>query len=203
MNIKVFSVGPFMQNTLVISSESECILLDPGFIDSSISDYISQEKLKVIGIIGTHAHLDHVGAVSFYMEKYKVEFSLSEKELPVLDYAPTSAAQYGFPFSGIPEISRFLKENDTVTVGSSDFSVIETPGHTPGGICFYKDGFLLAGDTLFAGSIGRTDLPGGDHETILKSLEILKKLPDETVVYCGHGPETTIGREKKSNPYLN
>lgn len=206
LQVKEFTKGPFFQHPLVVFDDKsqEGFFVDLGYDDGEIVEFINQEKLKMVGIYNTHAHIDHIGATKTFQNEFDVPFYMGVNEQMVLDYAPTSAATYNFPFAGAPKVSGELKDGDKFQVGEFFFEVISTPGHTPGGICFFcpTEEILLAGDTLFAGSIGRTDLPGGDHETILKSLEKLKQLPPNTIVYCGHGETTTIGQEVASNPFL-
>lgn len=206
--VQEFTTGPFFQHPLVVFDEQsrEGFFVDLGFDDGQIEGFVTDAQLKMIGIYNTHAHVDHVSATKYFQEKYSsLPFYIGVRESVVLDHAPISASHYGFPYHGNPEVSGELKEGDIIKVGSYSFTVIETPGHTPGGVCFYCEQakVLLAGDTLFAGSIGRTDLPGGDYATIMRSLEKLKKLPEDTTVYCGHGDTTTIGQECKSNPFLS
>ena len=156
-------------------------------------------------LLNTHCHLDHVFGNRFVSETYGLTLQLHEIEKQVLAFAPTSGLMYNMPFDNYAGDYILLKEGDTVLLGSDELRVIEAPGHSPGHICFYcaKQNFIIAGDVLFQRSIGRTDLPGGNHETLLKNIrEKLFVLPDETVVYSGHGDSTTIGEEKMYNPYL-
>jgi glyoxylase-like metal-dependent hydrolase (beta-lactamase superfamily II) len=205
IKVEVYTAGAFAQHPLLIWDDisKEAFLLDPGAFDASIEQKIEELNLKVKGIINTHAHLDHIGAVMHFKRKYNVELWMHPGEEMVLGYASESGRMFGVPDIEVPTIDHLIKEGDKLYLGEHEFIVIETPGHTPGGVCFYTPGHIFVGDTLFAGSIGRTDLPGGDYPTIMKSLEKFLHIPDETVVYSGHGPETTIGHEKKTNPYLS
>ena len=156
-------------------------------------------------LLNTHCHLDHVFGNKFVAETYKLTLQLHEKEKLMLDFAPASGLMYEMPFDNYTGEFIFLKAGDKIMIGQDELAVIEAPGHSPGHICFYcaKQNFLIGGDVLFQRSIGRTDLPFGNHEQLIKNIkEKLFVLPDETVVYSGHGPATTIGEEKKENPYL-
>jgi len=156
-------------------------------------------------LLNTHCHLDHVFGNKFVAETYGLTLQLHEKEKAVLAFAPTSGLMYNMPFDNYSGEFILLKEGDKISLGKDELEIIETPGHSPGSICFYcsKQNFVISGDVLFQRSIGRTDLPGGDHQTLLKSIrQKLFVLPDETVVYNGHGNSTLIGEEKKYNPFL-
>lgn len=205
IKVEVFTAGAFAQHPLLIWDDKtkEGFLLDPGFLDPTIEQKVEEHKVRVKGIINTHAHLDHIGAIEHFKRKYGVELWMHKAEEFVLGYASESGRMFGVPDIEVPSIDHEIKEGDKLYLGEHEFIVIETPGHTPGGVCFYTKGHIFVGDTLFAGSIGRTDLPGGDYPTIMKSLEKFLHIPDDTVVYSGHGPETTIGQEKKTNPYLS
>lgn len=205
ISVAVFTAGAFAQHPLLIWDDvsKEAFILDPGFFDSGIEKKIEELGLTPKGIINTHAHLDHIGAVQYFKKKYDLKLWMHPNEQFVLDYADASAQMFGMPPVEVPTIDHEIKEGDKLYLGEHEFLVIETPGHTPGGVCFYTEGHIFVGDTLFAGSIGRTDLPGGDSATIMQSLHKLLNIPDETIVYSGHGPETTIGHEKKTNPYLS
>src|SRR5207342_991496 len=160
--------------------------------------FITQSSLQPKMLLNTHCHLDHVFGNKFTAEMYGLTLQLHEKEKMLLDYAPTSGLMYNMPFDNYAGVYIYLKEGDIIKLGEDELRVIEAPGHSPGHICFYcaKQNFIISGDVLFNRSIGRTDLPGGDHQTLLKNIrEKLFVLPDETIVYSGHGPETTIGAE--------
>ncbi len=211
LKIKSFVFSPIQENTYLLYNEfNDCMIIDPGCYFPEEKDelkaFITQSNLKPTMLLNTHCHLDHVFGNKFIAETYGLILQLHEKEKKLLDYAPTSGLMYNMPFDNYTGDYIFLKENDLVKMGDDELAVIEAPGHSLGHICFYcaKQNFIISGDVLFNRSIGRTDLPGGNHQTMLKNIrEKLFVLPDETVVYSGHGPETTIGEEKKYNPFLN
>ncbi len=211
LKIRSFVFSPIQENTYLLYNEfNECIIIDPGCYfpeeQDELKGFITQSALKPRMLLNTHCHLDHVFGNKYIAETYKLTLHLHEKEKVLLDYAPTSGLMYNMPFDNYKGEYIYLKQGDKVNLGADELQVIEAPGHSPGHICFYceKQHFIISGDVLFNRSIGRTDLPGGDHETLLKNIrEKLFVLPDETKVYSGHGPETTIGEEKKYNPFLS
>ncbi len=211
LQIKSFEFSPIQENTYILSNEfNDCLIIDPGCYYDDEKDalltYIDKMDLRPQMLLNTHCHLDHVFGNKFVAEKFALTLQLHKNEKFVLDFAPKSGLMYNLPFDNYIGEFIFLKEGDTIKLGSDELKVIEAPGHSPGHICFYceKQHFIISGDVLFNRSIGRTDLPGGDHETLLKNIrEKLFVLPDETVVYSGHGPSTTIGDEKKYNPFLS
>ena len=172
----------------------------------ALKTFIEDDKLKPVLLLNTHCHLDHVFGNKFIAEKYSLTLHLHEKEQQVLAFAPTSGLMYNMPFDNYTGEFLLLKEGDIIKLGDDELKVIEAPGHSPGSVCFYctAQNFVIGGDVLFQRSIGRTDLPGGSHETLLKNIrQKLLVLPEETIVYSGHGLPTTIGEEKKYNPFLN
>ena len=210
LKIKSFVFSPIQENTYLLYNEfNACLIIDPGCYFPEEKDelkaFITQSGIKPQMLLNTHCHLDHVFGNKFVAETFGLTLQLHEKEKKLLDYAPTSGLMYNMPFDNYAGDYIYLKEGDLVKLGEDELAVIEAPGHSPGHICFYcaKQHFIISGDVLFNRSIGRTDLPGGNHQTLLKNIrEKLFVLPDETVVYSGHGPETTIGEEKKYNPFL-
>lgn len=211
LKIKSFVFSPIQENTyLLYNAHNECMIIDPGCYfpeeKDELKGFITQSGLIPRMLLNTHCHLDHVFGNKFIAETYSLTLQLHAKEKMLLDYAPTSGLMYNMPFDNYTGDYLFLKEGDLIKLGEDELAVIEAPGHSPGHICFYcaKQNFIISGDVLFNRSIGRTDLPGGDHDALIKNIkEKLLILPDETVVYSGHGPETTIGEEKKYNPFLN
>lgn len=208
--IKFFTFNPIGENTYILYNESkDCIIIDPGCYfeeeNEKLKDFITQNELNPTQLLNTHCHLDHVFGNKMIAERYQLTLQIHEKEKVVLSFAPTSGLMYNLPFDSYEGDFILLKEGDTLLLGQDELKVIEVPGHSPGSICFYcaKQHFLIGGDVLFQGSIGRTDLPLGDHETLLHHIKSkLLVLPEETVVYSGHGLPTTIGAEKANNPFL-
>lgn len=209
--IQSFTFSPIQENTYLLFDEfKECIIIDPGcYFDEekeTLKTFIEENNLIPKLLMNTHCHLDHVFGNKFVAETYGLTLQLHEKEKAVLAFAPTSGLMYNMPFDNYSGEYIVLKEGDKISLGDDELSVIEAPGHSPGSICFYcaKQNFVISGDVLFQRSIGRTDLPGGDHQTLLNSIrQKLFVLPDATIVYNGHGNSTFIGEEKKHNPYLN
>lgn len=211
MKIKQFTFNPFQENTYIIwDNTKECLIIDPGCYEDyekkSIKSFILENKLIPVKLINTHCHIDHIFGNRFLMETWNINLHMSNEDLPILLSAHEVAKNYGFhnyEESPVPEI--FLEDGFEIKFGESSLDVLLTPGHSPGHICLLSKlhKFIIAGDVLFNGSIGRTDLPGGDFDTLLQSIQKkLMILEDETIVYCGHGPSTTIGKEKQSNPFL-
>ena len=202
--IKILTVGPLEENTvLLIDDETkETVIIDPGAEGEKILTEL--KDLKPVCILATHGHLDHIGQVGFLKEQFNIHFYMNEKDSFLISNNIFPGFAEMLKAVPCPDPDFNLKEGDKISFGRQELTVIETPGHTPGGICFYseKEKYLVAGDTLFRGSVGRTDLPGGDEKELLRSLKKLTELPDDTVVICGHGPNTTIGEEKRSNPYI-
>ncbi len=204
-----FVFNPFQENTYIIYDETnECAIIDPGCYEKEeqqeLSDFIDDHSLHVKFLLNTHCHIDHVLGNSFVKDKYKVQLSVNKIEEPYLRAVVTYAPNYGFNKYESSEPDAYLDENDIVNIGNQKLSVIFVPGHSPGHIAFYHEESksLISGDVLFYNSIGRTDLPGGNHNTLINSIhEKLFTLPDDVIVYPGHGQETTIGFEKKTNPF--
>jgi len=211
LQIKSFVFSPIQENTYLLHNElKECIIIDPGcyFDDekNTLQDFITKSGLKPKMLLNTHCHLDHVFGNKFVSETYGLTLHLHEKEKQVLSFAPASGLMYNMPFDNYSGEFILLKEGDKIVLGTDELEVIEAPGHSPGSICFYckKQQFIIGGDVLFQRSIGRSDLPGGNHQTLLNSIrQKLFVLPDETKVYSGHGDPTSIGEEKLYNPFLN
>ncbi|MGD9731191.1 MAG: MBL fold metallo-hydrolase [Desulfamplus sp.] len=205
MIIKTLEVGPIMANCYIVGCENtkEAVVIDPGDDADEILMTLAKYNLKVKYLINTHGHFDHVGANKRMKEVTKADIMIHPEDEPMLSQLGRSAASFGLFAENSPEADKHLKDGDEVTFGDITLNVMHTPGHSRGGICLYTDGHVFVGDTLFYGSIGRTDLPGGNYNTLIASIkEKLFTLPDNTVVHTGHGPETTILRERKTNPFL-
>jgi glyoxylase-like metal-dependent hydrolase (beta-lactamase superfamily II) len=210
LSIKSFEFSPIQENTYILYNEfNECLVIDPGcYFEEECNElalFVEKNDLKPKMLLNTHCHLDHVFGNKFISEKFDLTLQLHEGEVPVLQFAPTSGLMYNLPFDNYTGSFEYLQEGDVLKLGTDELLVLFTPGHSPASISFYcaAQGFLISGDVLFRQSIGRTDLPGGNYETLITSIkEKLLVLPDETVVYSGHGAPTTIGYEKRNNPYL-
>ncbi len=207
MIVRKITNGPFQQNCYLIGdTETKTgMIIDPGSEPEKISSEIFHLGLSVRDVFNTHGHIDHIGAVESLRRSLGILFHLHPNDEPLVQKADQYAAMFSLPFDAIPAIDRYLQDQDVFMIGNLKMKVIHIPGHTPGCCGFYFSGgnAVFSGDTLFRESIGRTDLPGGNHEMILKSIrEKLFALPGETVVYPGHGPETTIGHEKNNNPFM-
>jgi hydroxyacylglutathione hydrolase len=204
---EIIPVGPLQCNCSVIGDETsrEGIVIDPGDDVQQILDLVEKHKLQVKQIVITHAHIDHVGGAMKLRAATGAPILLNQNDYALLKMLDMQAAWVGMRSPGKVEIDHSLEPADTVKVGSLAAQVLHTPGHTEGSVCLYfpAENKLIAGDTLFAGSIGRTDLPGGSYEKILHSIhDRVLALPDETIVVPGHGPVTTVGEERENNPFL-
>ena len=208
--IKVLTFNPVQENTYVLYNEhNDCIIIDPGcYADEEkgeLKSFIAKNRLQPKMLLNTHCHLDHVFGNKYIAEEYKLTLRIHKNEEQLLQMAPASGLMFNLPFDNYQGTLIFLKEGDVVSLLNDTLKVIEAPGHSPGSICFYceKQNFIIGGDVLFQNSIGRTDLPGGSHEDLVRNIkEKLFKLPENVKVYPGHGPETTIGEEMKFNPFL-
>jgi len=203
--IKKLEVGPIMANCFILGCEStkEAVVIDPGDDADRILMELSKAGLIVKYLINTHGHFDHVGANKRMKEVTGAQLAIHPDDEPMLAELSRSALMFGLSAQNSPPADILLKNGDEISFGDITLQVMHTPGHSKGGICLYTKGHLFAGDTLFAGSIGRTDLPGGDYDTLISSIkEKLLGLDEDTIVYTGHGPETTIGNEKRMNPFL-
>jgi glyoxylase-like metal-dependent hydrolase (beta-lactamase superfamily II) len=204
--------NPFQENTYVVYDETgECVIFDPGCFEAhekqALRKKIEELNLRPVRLINTHCHLDHVFGNKFVAETYKLPLEIHALEGPVLASVPMVCQMYGLPLpEESPEPGKFLKEGETITFGNTVLKMLFTPGHSPGSLSFYcaEDKFVIAGDVLFYGSIGRTDLPGGDHDTLINAIKTqLLPLGDDITVHPGHGPATRMGYERKNNPFLN
>lgn len=204
MIIHSATVGPFEENCYLIADESsrDAVLVDPGDEPARLIKLVEDAGVTLRAIWLTHAHLDHIGGIAGVTRKWNVPVYLHPADAPVYAFGERSAAMYGIPFEQPAPPNRELGEGDTLSVGSVEFTVWHVPGHAPGHVVFLANGVMLGGDLLFAGSIGRVDLPLSDPRAMQRSLDRLASLPDETTVYPGHGPATTLADERVSNPFL-
>ena len=210
ITIQGFTFNPFEENTYLLYDETkECVIIDPGCSNKTereeLVDFIQSEGLKPVRLLNTHCHIDHVFGNAFIAKKYNLGLEIHREDLQTLHSLPQVSHLYGLNAEESVEPSVFLNEGDQIKFGNSLLDIVFTPGHSPGSICFisHADKLVVGGDVLFHGSIGRTDLPGGDHQTLLSSIrEKLFVLEDDYTVFSGHGSETNIGFEKKNNPFL-
>jgi hydroxyacylglutathione hydrolase len=210
LHIKSFTFNPFQENTYLIYDDSnEATLIDPGCFTpaekKTLEDFIHSNNLRVTQLLNTHCHIDHVLGNAWAAKKFGIQLKIHPNESSVLKSVEVYAPSYGFHGYEASEAEGFLEEGQEIKVGSESLSVIFVPGHSPGHLVFYHEASkrCIGGDTLFKGSIGRTDLPGGNHSLLLEKIKNqLFVLPEETVVFPGHGPETTIGFEKVYNPFV-
>lgn len=205
MIIKELPVGPIMANCFILGCEEtfESVVIDPGDEADKILLSLAELKLKVKYILNTHCHFDHVGGNRRMKEVTGAEILIHSLDAPMLTHMGEAASGFGLRIEESPPPDRELAEGDVVSFGRIDLKVIHTPGHSPGGVSFFAGDSVFVGDTLFAGSIGRTDFPGGNYDTLIASVrEKLFVLGDDVNVYCGHGPQTTIGQEKRFNPFF-
>jgi len=210
IQIKSFTFSPIQENTYILYNEhKECIIIDPGcyFEEEkwALKTFIDDHKLIPVMLLNTHCHLDHVFGNKFISGTFELIPTIHPLEKELLAYAPISGLMYEMPFDHYEGGVAYLEAGQIIRLGSDQLAVLFTPGHSPGSVSFYckQQSFVISGDVLFKNSIGRTDLPGGNHEILIKSIkEELLILPDETIIYSGHGSPTNIGNEKKSNPFL-
>jgi hydroxyacylglutathione hydrolase len=209
--IKFYTFNPFAENTYIVADETtrEAIIFDPGCYSTNdrqkLKKYIDDNNLTVKRLINTHCHLDHVFGNTWVTETYGVAVECHRNEVPVMARAHVAGAMYGTPMPPQPEPTLFIEDGDVITLGNLTLEVILAPGHSPGSLCFYNatDNYLIGGDVLFFRSIGRTDLPLGNYEQLIHSIQTrIMTLPDEVTVYSGHGQPTTIGYERYNNPFL-
>lgn len=210
IQIKKFTFNPFQENTYVLYDDTKsCIIVDPGCYNQAeredLDQFIKDYELRPERLLNTHAHIDHVLGNKHVADKYQLGLELYQSSYDMLDLAARSAQVYGVPYDGSPEPTNYIEDGDEITFGESSLKVIYVPGHAPDHIVFLSEEqkFLIGGDVLFKGSIGRTDLPGGNHHQLLDNIrEKIFTLNEEIVVYSGHGEETTVGFEKRTNPFF-
>lgn len=210
ISIQQFTFNPYQENTYVLYDETgECVIIDPGMYDAAeqntLAGWVKENNLKPVLLLNTHCHIDHVLGNKFVFDHWGLKPQFHQGELMILQAIPAYAPQMGMHYELSPLPDTFLGETGSVTFGNSRLDLIFAPGHSPAHLCFYAaaDGFLIGGDVLFYSSIGRTDLPGGNHQQLLQSIrQQLFVLPAAVKVYPGHGPATTIGFEQQHNPFL-
>ena len=210
MNIAIFTFNPFQENTYIIYDETNnAAIIDPGCSNKEEQDnlisFIEEKKLNLLYLINTHCHIDHVLGNAFISKTYNLPLTSTKGEQQVLDFQEQTAMMYGIPYTPSPPITNFINETNTITVGAITLEIISCPGHSPDHICLYNKETmqLIGGDVLFRDSIGRTDLPGGNHDLLINNIKNkILTLPEETVVYPGHGPQTTVGYEKVHNYFV-
>lgn len=214
IHIKTFTFNAFSENTyLLYDDNKEAILFDPGCYSAqerqTLKNFITDNQLHLKRLINTHCHLDHIFGNKFIAETYNLDLEFHRNEIPILERAPMAGQMFGVHVEpqNIPpaDYDKFIEDDDIIEQGQIKLKVLLCPGHSPGSLCFYNEEqkFLIGGDVLFYGSIGRTDLPGGNHQQLITSIKSrLMLLPDDVKVYCGHGPATMIGFEKSNNPFL-
>lgn len=201
MEIFAFQVTPFAENCYVLKDGGEAIIIDPGEAPQELFDAVADSKVTMV--FNTHCHIDHCAGNAAVLKKIDAPLVCHKDAVPMLEHISEQGSMFGFEVEPSPKPDRFVEEGDTITVGNVTMTVAYTPGHAPGHVSLIGDGFVFDGDVLFNGSIGRTDLPGGDMEVLMNSIkEKLLVLPDDTVVLSGHGPKTTIGAERHINPFL-
>ncbi|MBZ4642699.1 MAG: metallo-beta-lactamase family protein [Deferribacteraceae bacterium] len=205
MKLQILDVGPLYVNCSIFSVNGKCIIFDPGDDFNAIDEYITKNKLKPLYILNTHGHFDHIGAVDELKDKYNIPFYMSKKDEKIMEETAKQAVLFGLPPRKAPKIDRDIKDEDIFEIENIKIKALATPGHTPGGMCFHilNQKIVISGDTLFYLSVGRTDFPYSDFDALVKGIKSkLFTLPDDTVVIPGHGEKTTIGFEKKTNPFL-
>ena len=209
MTVKTFTFSPFQTNCYVCHDAGEAVLVDPScYVEAeqqAVVDYLEENDLTLRHLLLTHAHIDHIFGCAFFAEKYGMAWQMHRGAVPFIKRSQEQAVFFGTPLEPPPLPEQVLDEGDTISFGEAMWEVLYTPGHAPGSVCFYDaaNGFVLSGDVLFMDSIGRTDLPGGSLPTLMASIfQKLIPLGDATTVYPGHGPATTIGRERQRNPFL-
>lgn len=211
LKLKNFSFNSFQVNTFVVYDETEeCVIIDPAnYSDDeheTLLEFIQTNGLKPVLLLNTHCHIDHILGIHFVKKEFGIPFCSHEKELALIDNAPLMGELYGFSVEPLPAPDRYITDNQILEFGNYKLQAIHVPGHSEGSIAYYaqEGDFVICGDALFAGSIGRTDLPGGDYDTLIQSIrKRLFVLPGNTTVWPGHGPPSTIGHERQHNPFFD
>ncbi|MFH2035867.1 MAG: MBL fold metallo-hydrolase [Candidatus Zixiibacteriota bacterium] len=206
MIIETIPVSPFETNCYLVAQgvEQDCVIIDPGDEDEKIIRYMEKGKLIPSAILLTHGHGDHIGAVEPLKAKYNLPLYIGKGDEPLLaSPSANMSAIFGFNIE-CPPADHLVSDSDVIRIKNMEFVVFATPGHSPGGVCYYIGNRLFCGDTLFNGSIGRTDLPGGNYSQLINSIQkSILSLPDDIICYPGHGPATTVGEERRSNPFIS
>lgn len=207
--VKVMTFSPFQENTYVVYEQQEALIIDPGCFEQAerqqLQAFIDEHGLVPKRLINTHCHIDHIYGNAFVKNTFNLPLEIPQGEQAVLDTADSLAMAFGAPPPQSPQADKYIREGDKVTVGQASLTVIFTPGHSPGHMALLnrEEGYIISADVLFQGGIGRTDLPGADHQTLLDTIHNkLLSLDDDLVVYPGHGPTTTLGHERYNNPFL-
>ncbi|MFN8310360.1 MAG: MBL fold metallo-hydrolase [Chitinophagales bacterium] len=209
--IAKFTFNPIQENTYILYDETgSCVIIDPGCVNErerqELVKFIDDMQLQPVRLLNTHCHIDHIPGNPFIAKKYGLKLEIHQSEVPILKAAPDYAPMFlGTDIDEQPELGAFIKDGESIRFGETELQVLHTPGHSPGSVTFYnkKEGFAVVGDVLFYRSIGRYDLPGAHGPTLFKSIsEKVLALPDSTIIYSGHGPETSIGGERLHNPFL-
>ena len=211
IRIKKFTFNPFQENTYVVYDQANrALIFDPGCSsieeERTLFEFLDRHQLTPVALINTHCHIDHILGNHAVLEKYNIPFWAPDGEQMILESGTITAQMYHIPYQPSPNPDQWIGTNHNVTISGEEWKIISAPGHSPASLVFYQPSseFAIAGDVLFRESIGRTDLPGGNHQQLLTNIrEKLFILPEETVIYPGHGPETTIGYEKKHNPFVS
>jgi len=210
LSVQPFTFNPVQENTYIVYNDAkECCIIDPGCYFASeeqqLVDFVETNGLKPLYLLNTHCHLDHIFGNRFIHKRYSLTLHLHKLEKQVLDLGPVSGQMWQLPFDNYDGELKYIAEGDTIKLGDEELEILFTPGHSPGHVCFYskEHKFLIGGDVLFQGSVGRTDLPGGDFATLEESIKTkLYTLPEDVIVHPGHGDSTTIGEERKTNPFV-
>ncbi len=203
MIIRKLVVGPLQENCYIVGDEKtkKALVIDPGDEPDRIIEAVKKEGLTVISIVCTHGHFDHMGAIGDIKRETGAKVLAHKEDTELYEAAKDQAALWGYSVDDIPPPDDFINESDEIKVGGLSLKVLYTPGHSPGGVCLYGEGVVFTGDTLFRGSVGRTDFYGGNMSKLKESFRRLMSLPEDTRVYSGHGDETTIGTEKRENMF--
>lgn len=210
LTVQSFTFNPVQENTYVVYNENrECCIIDPGCYfaseEQALKDFVVKNELKPVWLLNTHCHLDHIFGNRFVNAEYGLLLHIHPREEKMLEMGPASGQLYQLPFVNYDAELKFFNEGDEIRIGDDVLKVLFTPGHSPGHVSFYsaENKFVISGDVLFQGSVGRTDLPGGDFALLEQSIKTqLYTLPADTIVYCGHGDSTTVGDEMKTNPFV-